>query len=169
MDACVIYHSVRLEIRRCVQERVGRFKEQFSGTRELDGLTSAAAGLPAPVFFAVSAAAAAGAALGGYAVASQAPLEGMGFCCYIYLSRCGRKHLIDRFAKNSHSSNAAEQSCTHLTSGRLVVLVRRNAVEPMIMMGLLIILRSNTLIYHLSRWLPIKCWRCWVHCLIHVF
>eukprot|EP00892_Ulva_mutabilis_P011319 jgi/Ulvmu1/855/UM100_0006.1 len=58
------------------EERVGRFKEQFSGTRELDGLTSAAAGLATPVYYAMSAVAAAGAALGGYAAASQAPLEG---------------------------------------------------------------------------------------------
>lgn len=73
---------------RCVQERVGRFKEQFSGTRELDGLTSAAAGLATPIFYAVSAAAAAGAALGGYAAASQAPLEGMGFLHVSLTVRC---------------------------------------------------------------------------------
>jgi hypothetical protein len=59
-----------------LQERIGRFKEQFSGPMQIDGLSSALAGLSTQAYYAVSAVAAAGAAFAGYKAASSSPLEG---------------------------------------------------------------------------------------------
>lgn len=59
-----------------VQERVERFKQQFSRTRELDQFSSTAAGLSMPVYYGVSAVAVAVAAVAGHTVGSKAPLEG---------------------------------------------------------------------------------------------
>lgn len=113
-----------------MQERVARFKDQFSGTRQLDGVTSAAAGLAAPVFYAVSAAAAAGAALGGYAVATKAPLEGMGFCT-VYLPLCRRSPGQTPLKASICVlvvTVARTVGLVHIY-GRLIFQARRNTVE----------------------------------------
>lgn len=109
---------------------MGRFKEQFSGTRQLDGLTSAAAGLPVPVFYAVSAAAAAGAALGGYAVATKAPLEGMGFlAAYLTLYHFPRDCKLFCSLRSLSEVKMVHTHCFICNYGRLVTLARRNTVE----------------------------------------
>lgn len=59
-----------------MQERVARFKNQFSNKRELDAFSSAASGLSTPVYYGVSALAMAAAAFAGHTAAGQAPLEG---------------------------------------------------------------------------------------------